>query len=237
MKKALILALALTLLAVGLGIAGVTSSKHDLGVNGPTASAAILGNQGTTSQVCVYCHHPHGNRGGDQDLLWNVNSSAAGPYATYNGSATTTANVTGAAIDKAQSTLCMSCHDGTAGEISFYKAAADGTLGDFTWETDALADLGGDLKDDHPMGFIYPVTGETNVGDLAIPSADTSFGTSYSVAATYPLYGDTVDTATMECSTCHAVHNGGSPKIQFMRGDTTDLITGSAICKDCHTTK
>ncbi len=41
----------------------------------------------------------------------------------------------------------------------------------------------------------------------------------------------------MQCATCHDVHNGQSPKVQFMRGGTNDVITDSAICRDCHLNK
>ncbi len=238
MKKTIILAVALTLVLSGMALAAVVSTKHDMRLR---AGATYTG-----SQVCVFCHHPHrgAQTGGNvnDDLLWNMcyNELAAG-YPTYSPTDTTTDAVTGDPTVKPQSILCMSCHDSANGAASYYQSAADGTMGSASPKVTAgLYDIGTTFTDDHPIGFTYPTALAANVGDLATTVTDVD-GTDYIISAagggaegSYPLFGAT-GAGSMECSTCHNVHDAGpSPDlIQFMRGE----VDNSSICIDCHTTK
>lgn len=241
MKKAIILAVALTLVFSGIALATVVDTKHDIRTR---AGVTYSGDQ-----VCVFCHHPHrgaqtGNNINDQ-LLWNMcyDEDAKG-YSTYAQTDTTTDGVDGSATDKPQSILCMSCHDGTNGAPSFLQDAADGTItgdGPITFAS-GIYDIGTTFTDDHPIGFVYPTAGAANVGDLETNTV-TAEGTTYILGTTgaatndasYPLFGGGLGTGTMECSTCHNVHDAGpSPTlVQFMRGEIAD----SSICIDCHTAK
>lgn len=229
MKKFIVLATALVLVfgLAGVAFAGISGSKHDL---------ATLDKAGTgTSQVCVFCHHPHRgtNSTGDNNvsdaLLWNMADFTLASYATYADSGSINATDIGVAIDSAtapQSYLCMACHDGTIGIGALVTAPIDGTNITVSPTVGAQANLGGTLVDDHPVNMTYSAD-EVVAGTLAANTAT-------QVAGKYPLYA-----GKMQCGTCHDVHAGGtdsqsaSSGLDFMRGD----IVGSAICTECHLTK
>lgn len=224
MKKSLAIALALTLVMATLAVAGVVNTKHDMSTGVP----AGLGTG--TSQVCVFCHHPH--RGADgsltNDLLWNLND-AVGPYSVYTGSATFNGTDAADLTDSApQSFLCMACHDGTIAAGALVKAPADATGAQTAYNLATAADLIGagtdELTNDHPINFNY-------VNVAAVDSGIEASLTGTYVLGTYPLYNN-----TMQCATCHDVHMGNNSadiNIQFMRASTAD----SKICTDCHTNK
>lgn len=224
MKKMIVLVAILSLVVAGIAFAGVVSSKHDLRTTG------------TTNQVCVFCHHPHGNTGAQNNLLWNINDSDVN-YVTYGDSGTTVTGVTGAAATAPQTTLCMGCHDGSGAANTYRKSAFDGTAMTTVGSIlNSYANLGETLADDHPVGFTYPDATNAKFGDLAAKAVDASSASGYSVASTYPTYGTTLVASSMECGTCHDVHAGNNSvdtALQFMRGTTA----ASAICIDCHTTK
>ena len=79
----------------------VKNTVHNLSISGPGAVRAI-----SETEVCVFCHTPHGSSG--VTPLWNRNSPV-GPYTIYQSSSLEAAigQPTGA------SKLCLSCHDGT----------------------------------------------------------------------------------------------------------------------------
>lgn len=259
MKKILVLTLALSLIVAGIALATVVSTKHDMRPGsspGTLATSKVAGS--TTTQVCVFCHHPHRGVGGTQDaLLWNI-SDAAQTYATYAKTSTITAvgianpgdNVGVAVTNQASpfTLLCMGCHDGQDASNSFVAQPGDGTIGAMSGLDLAAAggSLGTTLADDHPVDFVYPTT---NAGDLKI-STTAAGPTSVAIAgnittALYPLFGDaSPGNYTMQCATCHDVHNGTQQGLQFMRDKDAagaavagGVIQQSRICRDCHTAK
>ena len=82
----------------------ITGSKHDLSTR--TTGAGALG----TTEVCVFCHTPHGASTGSATggLLWN-RAPPASP--TFNLYASATLDST-ALQPMSRSNLCFSCHDG-----------------------------------------------------------------------------------------------------------------------------
>jgi len=228
MKKFIVFAVALVLVLglAGVAFAGISGSKHDL---------ATLDRAGTgSSQVCVFCHHPHrgvapvGDANISNDLLWNMADFSQASYATYADSGSINATDIGVAINKdaPQSYLCMACHDGAIGQDALVTAPIDGTNISTSPTVGAQANLGTTLEDDHPVNMEYSVD-EVTAGNLAANTATM-------VAGKYPLYA-----GKMQCGTCHDVHAGGTDSasstsgLDFMRGD----IVGSAICTECHTGK
>ncbi|MBM4032162.1 MAG: cytochrome c3 family protein [Planctomycetes bacterium] len=139
MRKWLPIAGALTacLLAPAFG-AGITGTKHDLSAKG----------YGST-EICIFCHTPHGATASSFGPLWNHAASSA-TYQLYGGGVTgrgTTVNQPGPA-----SASCLSCHDGTVAVDSY-----GGATGTNFITGNAL--VGTDLRDDHPIGVAYPTTG------------------------------------------------------------------------------
>lgn len=233
MKKLIILTLALSLVIAGIAVATVVSSKHDLRLDAAYTSA-------NSSQVCLFCHHPHrGSSSATTDLLWNI-SDAVKDYPTY---ASASANAvgmggnlgkTGTAVS---SLLCMGCHDGATSNTFIKKDWADAaamteTPDDFV-SPGGYADLDETLADDHPVDFTYPTVNQVG-NDIQARAGNGQYVNGFYSGVNYPTFG-----GTMQCATCHNVHNGESPLVQFMRGtgSANDIITDSVICRDCHTSK
>lgn len=244
MKKALILTLVLafafTGLIVGTADAKVANSWHDFSTNSWTWSAAGTGAgdgdllDSATTQMCVFCHHPHRTAGGGtiftNMVLWNqVNQNAS--YATYN--ATTSASINGPAStlsfsgEAARSYLCMACHDGDIAVDALVAAPGDGSniATAYTLGTGAgKGNLGSSLEDDHPVNILYNTTDDAGLNTTI---------TAGKVAGLYPLYNNTV-----QCASCHDVHDGATTQstgVQFMR--ILGWETSSKICTDCHADK
>lgn len=200
--------------------AGVVGTKHDL-------STLHTG----TNQVCIFCHTPHNAAASTAGPLWNHAPSTTATYTVYtSGSMTQTPGQPGA-----QSTSCLSCHDGTVAVGSLvntpygfgptqstplnYNVGINGNQVTSGLATAAGAGLmvgthavGTDLSNDHPINIVYPTA---DAGFVAAP-------------ADVVLYGGQV-----ECASCHDVHNWGGTGITgapFLRVDNT----GSALCLRCH---
>jgi predicted CXXCH cytochrome family protein len=142
--------------------AGVVDTKHNLG----SAGTGINTFSGTT-EVCVFCHTPHGADISAVVPLWNKDLSSLGPYITYD-SLGTTSLVGATAPVGSVSIACLSCHDGTQAMDSVLNAPGSGLGGDPTWLAGTwtganqllgrligVANLGTDLSDDHPIGIQY----------------------------------------------------------------------------------
>ncbi|MFA5353951.1 MAG: cytochrome c3 family protein [Thermodesulfovibrionales bacterium] len=87
--------------------ASIMTTKHNLSVSGPGPVKAT-----TETQVCVFCHTPHGATGAP---LWNHTLSTA-PYYTVPSkdlAAWSTLLSTPQNPPDGDSRLCLSCHDGT----------------------------------------------------------------------------------------------------------------------------
>jgi len=212
MKKVLVLA-ALAALVATSATAGVVGTKHDLS----SAGGASIKTDAT--EVCVFCHTPHGANAttGKYLPLWNRNQIAdpIGFYDTISMNNKTTAALT-AATD---AYLCLSCHDGVTSvdalrnpPNSGLTTAARPVTGNFI--------IGGstkDLSNDHPIGMQY---NSTNDGEL-VPAPGTAvkfFGTAVGA-----------DLGTMWCSSCHDVH-GGVANTPFLQVSNV----ASALCTTCH---
>ncbi|MBO8125681.1 MAG: hypothetical protein H0Z38_00405 [Firmicutes bacterium] len=237
MRKVLVFAVIIIFgLNLAASAASIVGSKHDL------SSTTGITNE---SQVCIFCHTPHG--ASKQGPLWNREASTAiyTPYASDSlnatideiygskddGSGGTILNDAGLTTGSSPD-LCLSCHDGTVAVNSLLNTSTNDTLPTMTAglsQFDANgklirepALLGTDLSNDHPVNFIYS---EVATADAGIMAADANGKT---VAGKLPLFS-----GKMQCSTCHNVHDPGTDKTgqePFLR----DSKVGSAICLDCH---
>ena len=204
MKKILV-ALVMVAMMAAPALAVVSGTAHDLSSNG--AQGAATG----TTQVCVFCHTPHG---GIADFpLWNrTNVTASGEYSS------TTLNATFVGIP-GEAGACLSCHDGVslvnAATIVNQPNSGDTVVSAITISADA--NIGTDMSNDHPVGFTYDSALATADGGLVTP-ASTSL-----VAGTVPLFG-----GEMWCSSCHDVHGTAFPSFLVKNN------AGSALCTSCH---
>lgn len=231
MKKILLTAALLTLTA-GTSFAGIANTKHNLG---STSSYSIKSTN--QSQICVFCHTPHN---AIQNIpLWNRSgASAASAYKLYTSSKSLT-NTTRAAqlYNDSQSLFCMSCHDGNISQLASRvnkQGVTDGggaiaMAGGAIWTggdaNTGAAMLGTNLTNDHPVGFSYGGAVGQDAGGLnAAASVSTSFG---GKTVFFKANNGSI-TDSMECSSCHAVHD--NTYAPFLR--TTN--SGSTLCLACH---
>lgn len=170
------------LLVSGASYAGVAASKHDLGSNNGAQGSSAL-----TTEVCVFCHTPHGSDTAASVPLWNKKLTSAS-YTRY--SALQTATLDGAEAAIGSVTLaCLSCHDGSqAMDVMInrpgsggYKAAGSqldgGAIGVMTGSPIPM--LGTDLTNDHPVSIQYAGGGCTVSGAdcVAASFGDADFNT------------------------------------------------------------
>ena len=211
--KFLVIALvaAIALIGAGVAMAGVVGTKHDMTqIPGQVGAAA-------GSEVCVYCHTPHGASANYTAPLWNkadITTTGYQPYAspTLDGAIDTSIG----GVTKA----CLSCHDGSLAVFSMLNPPNNG--GDVTSLTAATGNLtaGGlmtgnpqltvDFTNDHPVGVVYDSALDT--GLVAVAPTST------------PLIGGKV-----ECASCHDPHN--------TKGGDAMLVMAnrrSALCLACH---
>ena len=140
---------------------GDANSKHNLGASG---SSQISGNSplGGTTEVCVFCHTPHGSDTSAAAPLWNKNLTGLGGagYQRYSDLGTATLDGKEATVGSV-SIACRSCHDGTQAMDAVINAPGSG-LGSFGTGTPGnemtgspVPMLGTDLRNDHPISIEY----------------------------------------------------------------------------------
>lgn len=222
--------------AVG-GDSNIKNSKHNI----PQVFSAAT--QGTTSQICVYCHTPH--NAAKAIPLWNRNTNiAAGSFVLYSSQTmSNSVRKTGFTTDSI-SLFCMSCHDGaTMGGSMVINKPKNGSVYDAT-ASDVIAstkaNFGGNLSTTHPVNFnlenrntggsaTFSSTGQMrNDGksDLVWASGNTYMGTNS--AGTFPLFKSTRGDYSVECSSCHAVHD------DYFAPFLRSTMNASALCLGCH---
>ena len=153
---------AVLLLTVGMfggspALAGISSTKHNLGSNSTSANKS-----GATTEVCVFCHTPHGADATASVPLWNKTLPSASTYTTYNSLGTS--SLDGATVPVGSvSIACLSCHDGVQAMNTVINAPGSGNLNAAwtagTWtgssKVTGAALLGTNLNNDHPIGIQY----------------------------------------------------------------------------------
>lgn len=232
--KRIVLALVLVVVFGAFAFADVLNTKHDLSVG----STGITDDSNTT-QICVFCHTPHGSINTFRPL-WNHNANqGAGTTFTIYGHAgdanrSTTMNSTPtnfAANANNSSAFCLGCHDGVSAVNTLANKPSDVGAGNVTLgattEFDADGSLrtgrpsimggGGNLLNEHPINMTPP-----------LPAVDPGMAATVgSTIGGLPLYtGNTV-----QCGSCHNPHdNTNAPFLRLSMAD-------SALCSACHTNK
>ncbi|MBT0653773.1 cytochrome c3 family protein [Geomobilimonas luticola] len=233
MKKVLAVVAVASLMAAATvaGAASIKNSKHDLSSTGGQTV------RGDTNQLCVFCHTPH-NAVQNGYPLWNRSNPAGSAFKLYSSSGmqngyTAGGNAgasTGFTADSV-SLYCMSCHDGVTSVGAVYNKPADklsgitmqGTKADGSLLGTSTANLGTDLQNDHPVNF--NVT--SNLDPAIAPLSGATMKTS-DITNALPLFKSARGNTSLECASCHAVHDPAN--VPFLR--TT--IEGSKLCLGCH---
>ncbi|MBI5182348.1 MAG: hypothetical protein HZA06_05515 [Nitrospirae bacterium] len=175
MRRLLLLTMLFSLVFASSAHAVITASRHNLssatGVN--TNYRSVYTTNGT-SEVCVFCHTPHG--GTTDAPLWNRAMATSGSYTPYSSSTidTTVGQPDGISL------ACLSCHDGTIALDALRNATGSGnfsttpTSQNWTFtglsgtqttgganslpEDGRITNLTQVLSDDHPISMAYPTT-------------------------------------------------------------------------------
>ena len=172
--------------ASSAAMASVTDTVHNLSVNG---TATHVTGQGATTEICIFCHTPHG---GDQSVnapLWNRSVSSTSVYTRFSSMGRITFDADEAPVGGV-SIACLSCHDGTqardavingpgggpngnsVNDTNFATTWLDGTSTSTAYLSDLAASdngtlsgdliyLGTDLRNDHPISMQYGGGGYT----------------------------------------------------------------------------
>lgn len=239
--------------------AGIADTKHNLSSSG-------TGNKFTatngTSEICAFCHTPHGADTSAPAPLWNRKMSTPGSYTTY--AALGTSSLMGAVAPVGSVSLaCLSCHDGTQAMNTVinqagsggYNAAGATQAGTWTVGTSGSADtaspvgslsnagianIGVDLKNDHPVGVQYAGGGFLSSANLGASGGDASGSPNNADFVTPKAIGNG-STASFWVDTGTAGRQK-TDLILYTRSDATDYdgnaIAGGAQpyveCASCH---
>jgi predicted CXXCH cytochrome family protein len=196
---------------------------HDLS---PGGTSPI---KGTLSGSCLYCHAPHSGLNGTQGVvqtpLWDHKLSSVQAYTLYSGA---TSNQTiGALTLGSNSTLCLSCHDGTVAGSAGALIPYGNVPMSGNWNAGDV--LTTDLSTMHPINFKLPLQCPNNDCD--------SIGLVQSLTATPPSTADTTGKVRLiggnvECGSCHNPHaQNTDPNGYFL----VISNTSGALCLACHT--
>lgn len=235
----------------------VRNTNHNLSVNGP----GVVKAQDET-QICVFCHTPHGAESIPGAPLWNRKiNEAAGSYSRYDSASVNAAIPTD---PDGSSKLCLSCHDGAlaintvgvlngqtdasipmAGGVTTMPGGSKGETSGFTRK------LGVDLRNDHPISFTYDSTLALADGELRDPPAagGSTAGLVYRDGTVHASAKDKLplEAGKVQCTTCHDPHirdkNDPLKNIKFLRlnrfqetapagGDFNR--SGDIVCIACH---
>ena len=170
----------------------------------PTGPGALKGSQ--PGGVCVYCHTPH--NANPTPALWNRDTAGVS-YQIY-ASDTMLATVH---QPTNSSRLCLSCHDGilALAGVRVPGPSADPSLGPMR----GPAVLGTDLRNSHPISFVYDGALAAKSGELVDPA---------SLPAGIHVDSD----RELQCTSCHDPHEDRYP--HFLRLDNSN----GALCTACH---
>ncbi len=195
--------------------ADISGSVHDFSATGG-GPVAIPGE----TQLCNFCHTPH-NALSTEAPLWNHAETSA-VFQSYESGTLNATIGDPAGVSK----LCLSCHDGTVGIDTYGTQTGVPTM--ITNARGALLDT--DLRDDHPISFVYNTALFNDDDGLYNPSVQlTDIG---GTIEDDMLFGLVAGSKTMECASCHDVHNG---TVAMAAGNLLRIDNGgSDLCLTCH---
>jgi len=191
-------------------VSGDVLGSHNLSLSGTSPIKGGL-------DPCLYCHVPHSGVGTPSAALWGQTLSTQS-YATY--SSTTLHNAGQQPILGADSSLCLSCHDGTVavGQTQPYGPVK------MTGNMFPLDVFGTNLQGSHPFSLKLPMV---DAPDL-VPTLVTSHTTADPLGAVKLINND------VECTSCHTPHTQAIDMVSknFLVRDSSS----GQMCEACHAT-
>ena len=200
--------------------AGIKGSKHDLSITNFYGTYS-----GATTQICVFCHTPHGASPG-MAPLWNRKISDTSVFTLYDGTN---------ALPNNPTLVCLSCHDGVSGEgdtsavnpWDTHNMVNDVGSGHYTENVTPNCyschfsgatypeknwRIGPNLMDDHPVSVSY------NAAKVLNPA---QFRDS-------PINSLKLVNGNVECVSCHDPHAPENGRFLRVTNDNSEL------CLSCH---
>jgi hypothetical protein len=205
----------------------VSQTKHNLSSSGVgTVKSA------SETQICVFCHTPHGADASQPAPLWNK-SIQTKTYTPYTSSSFDAATIQGASAGQplGSSKLCLSCHDGAMqlGAVRVLRGQQDQVIpvdntaagampagaGTATGFTRQLGGAGfDDLTNDHPISVTYDSTLSLRDGELRTPDAGQRWGNVFGKRVPGDGYKPMLpleptgaaNAGQVQCTTCHDPH-------------------------------
>lgn len=155
-------------------------TKHNLSAGGPGITKSA-----TETQICVFCHTPHGSDNSQGPTpLWNKTLSGA-TYTPYSSSSLDALAIQGASAGQplGSSKLCLSCHDGVMaignvrvlrGQSAIIGGGTDVSMPSGVGvSTGYTRLLGTDLTNDHPVSVTFDAALADRDGELRRPTMST----------------------------------------------------------------
>jgi predicted CXXCH cytochrome family protein len=209
-----------------LGFAGAALAQRDVIGSHDLSPAGTSPIKGTLSGSCLYCHAPHsglnGTAGVAQTPLWDQKLSSVQSYTVYTNRTMVNKPNPSPPLGT-DSTLCLSCHDGTV-------AGSPGALVPYgnvpmTGQMNTADVFGTNLSTMHPVSFILPLKSSP---DLVSSLTANPPSTADHTGAVRLINGN------VECTSCH------NPHVQNIDPDNPNFLaiknSNSALCLACHST-
>jgi predicted CXXCH cytochrome family protein len=180
----------------------IVTTKHNLSVSGSGNVKAT-----NETEICLFCHTPHNSR--PFAPLWNRND----PGLTYTLYSSSTMQALPGQPD-GSTILCLSCHDGTValGSVISRPSTINFANGDLM--SGNVNNLTKNLRNDHPVSFLYNTSLATADGQLRDPA---------SIPAPVSL-----KSGKMQCTSCHDPHKNIYSDFLVATSQNSNL------CNSCH---
>jgi hypothetical protein len=207
----------MSILAYAQSTNDVASTLHNLSADGPGTVKAT-----NETQICVFCHTPHGATDAPGAPLWN-RALASETYTTYTSSSLDAETIAGQLAQPAGSSkLCLSCHDGTlainsvnvlGGQVNVSIPLSGAGPGNTMpagegVQTGFTRNLGTDLSNDHPISMTYDTTLANADGEMLDPAVEEHIAIrSPGLRPPVPLEATGPGgSGQVQCGTCHDPH-------------------------------
>lgn len=245
-------------------IADISNTRHNFSATVAPAGIERRASAVSESQICAFCHTPHGATPEHNTPLWNRQLSQA-TYIPFN---STSIDATDLGQPTGRSKLCLSCHDGTIalGSVNVLNRQVGSTV-PMTGtsqggripegqgrDTGFTRYLGIDLTNDHPISFTFDSTQAARDGELFDPAEVPWVSQRVRGGPIAMPHGDFLPLELdadgagpkLECITCHDPHIRSEvpgENIKFLRANRFQVqppVQGQfdaerdIICLACH---
>lgn len=203
MLKNLFKIIILTCLGTYLHSQSIVNTPHNLSVSSSSKIKAT-----SEVEICLFCHTPHNSR--PIAPLWNRKDPGSN-YTLYN---SPTLQALPGQPD-GNSILCLSCHDGTIALGDLYNQKSVIDFGAYSKLPSGKSNLSTDLRNDHPISFVYSSSLSTSDGEIKDPST-----LSLNVK---------LENSKLQCTSCHDPHDNSNENF------LVETNKYSNLCLSCHT--